>query len=66
MGSVAIAINLLLALLDRAAVIGQLISTAQREGRDITPAELDTLAANDDAARAALQKAIDDAKAGRP
>jgi uncharacterized protein YggE len=49
---------LLLGLLDRAVAWGALIRKAQSEGRDITAAELDTLAAEDDAAKAALDAAI--------
>lgn len=53
-----VAIDLLFGLLDRAAAVGALLKTAQSEGRDVTPAELDGLAAADDAARAALVVAI--------
>ena len=60
----ALAINLLLALLDRAQAIGALLSKAKAEGRDITSEELDQLAASDDAARAILQAEI--AKARNP
>lgn len=59
---VATAIGLLLAVLDRASQIGALIAKAKAENRDITPAELDTLQGVDDAARKALQDAIDKAK----
>lgn len=58
----AIVIQLLLGLLDRATAIGALISKAQAEGRDISDAELDALAASDDKARDALVKAIAAAK----
>lgn len=64
MPTAALAIQLLLGLLDRATQIGALISKAQAEKRDITPAELDQLVAADDAAKKALQDAIDKAKAG--
>lgn len=56
-------VTLLLGLMDRASAIGGLIRTAQAEGRDVTPEELDTLAKNDDASRAALANAIANAKA---
>lgn len=56
------AITLLTQLLSQATTLGNLIRTAQAEGREITPAELDTLAAGDDAARAALEAAIARAK----
>jgi hypothetical protein len=50
--------TLLLGLIDRAGAIGKLLQTAQAQGRDITAAELDELAAEDDAARIALDQAI--------
>ena len=53
-----VAITLILGLLDRATQISQLLKTAQSEGRDITAAELQGLRDADDAARAALEKAI--------
>ena len=62
MGTAALAINMLLGLLDRATQIGALISTAKRTGVDITQAQLDALMAADDKARADLQKAINLAK----
>lgn len=58
-----LAISLLLGLLDRATQIGALLDKARKENRDITSAELDDLVAKDDAAKAALDKAIADAKA---
>ena len=57
-----IAIQLLLGLLDRASSIGTLINKARADKRDISDAELDALMAADDAARAALEKAIAAAK----
>ena len=54
----AIAIDLLLNLLDRAAAYGALVSQAKNEGRDITDAELDGLATEDDVARKELEEAI--------
>lgn len=64
MGTAAIAVQLLLGLLDRASAIGGLIAKAQTEKRDITSAELDVLVTDDDLARKALNDAIDKAKAG--
>jgi len=55
---VVIAMNLIMQLIDRAGTIGALIQKAQTEKRDITPAELDALAVQDDAARAKLVAAI--------
>lgn len=59
-------ISLLLSLLDRASVIGALISKARSENRDVTSAELDALVATDQLARQALVDAIANAKAGIP
>lgn len=63
MPALALVIQLLLGLLDRASSIAALIKEAQSQGRDITQAELDTLFAADDAARAELQAEIDKQKA---
>ena len=61
-----IAINLLLDLTMRAQQVGTLIAAAQKEGRDLTTDELNTLANADDAARIALNDAIAEAvKQGR-
>ena len=60
----ALAIQLLLGLLDRATAIGALLKQAEDEGRDISDAELDALAAADDQARAALVAAIAAARQG--
>lgn len=57
------ALTLLTQLLAQATALGNLIRTAQSEERDITSAELDGLAAGDDAARAALEAAIARARA---
>lgn len=59
-----VAISLLLALLDRATQISALIGGARKEGRDITPAELDALIDADKVARQALVDAIAKAKTG--
>ena len=59
-----LAITLLLGLLDRAAQIGALISSAKAQGRDVTEAELNALAADDDVARKALEEAIKKARGG--
>lgn len=53
------AVALLIALLNQANALGNLIRNARAEGRDITDEELDGLAAGDDAARARLQAEID-------
>ncbi len=52
------ALALLTQLLTQANALGNLIRTAQAEGRDITPAELDTLAMADTNARSMLEAAI--------
>lgn len=57
-----LAITLLLSALNRASEIGTLISKARSENRDISDAELDALAENDDVAREALEQAIKDKK----
>ena len=59
---VEIAINLLLALLDHASAISQLIQSAKAEGRTtLTVDEWKIITDKDDAAKAALTKAIADA-----
>ena len=58
------AITLLLGLLDRAAAWGAVIAKAQSAGRELTEAEVDTFAAADDAAKAALEAAIAKARGG--
>lgn len=63
MNNALILTNLLLGLLDRQQQIANLLRTAQSEGRDVTAEELDALFADDAAARAQLQAAIDAAKA---
>lgn len=50
--------QLLIQLLSQAQSIGQLLRTARAEDRDVTDEELDTLAGNDDAVRAALDAEI--------
>lgn len=57
-----LATQVLLDLIAQAQTIGGMIARAQAEGRDITRAELDQLAAGDDAARRALADAIEAAK----
>lgn len=52
------AVALMLAFVNQAAAIGTLINNARAEGRDVSITELDTLAANDDAVRAALNAEI--------
>lgn len=64
MGTTAIALlGLLLQYSDKIAEIGTLLTKAHAEGRDVTDAELDTLFAGDDTARATLQSIIDAKKA---
>lgn len=53
-----LAITLLLTLAQNAGKISGLISQAQSEGRDITKEEWDSIISENDAARAALVKAI--------
>jgi hypothetical protein len=53
-----LATELLLKLLVQAQAIGGVIAKAQAEGRDVTAAELDTLKAADDAAKAKLDSMI--------
>lgn len=53
-----ILIQLLTQLLAQAQSIGQLVSKARSEGRDVTDAELAALMAQDDAVRAALEAEI--------
>jgi hypothetical protein len=55
-------ITLLLQYSDKITAAGKLLADAHKEGRDVTDAELDTLFAGDDAARAALAAAIAAAK----
>jgi len=63
MTGVELAIQLLLGLVDRAAAISALLTTAKAENRDVTQAELDALVAADDVAKAALDAAIKAARA---
>ena len=58
-----LALQLLLTLMQNAANIASLIATAQAEGRDVTPAELQTLIAADAQALVRLVIAIAAAKA---
>jgi hypothetical protein len=53
-----LAVELLIAIIDQAATISALLTKAKAEGRDVTSAELDTLALADDLARAQLIVAI--------
>ena len=57
--TVQLAISLLLALIDRAAAISQIIAAAQAAGRtDLTPDEWNTILSADDRARTSLINAI--------
>ena len=58
MANIAILMQILLPLLDRANAITGLLSKAHSEGRDVTDAELNGLFAADDQAKAALDAAI--------
>jgi hypothetical protein len=58
-----LALSLVIALINNAAAISNLIQTAKAEGRDITPAELQALFDADALARAKLEIAISEAKA---
>jgi hypothetical protein len=59
----ALAVELLIALVNQAGTISALLSKAKAENRDLTSAELDTLSLADDVARAQLIVAI--AKRGK-
>ena len=63
MANIALLMQILLPLLDRAAQISELLNKAHGENRDISDAELDQLFADDDEARAALDAAIKASKA---
>jgi hypothetical protein len=54
----ALAVELLIAIINQAATISALLSKAQAENRDVTQAELDSLALADDLSRATLIVAI--------
>ena len=54
-----LAVTLLLALINNAGKISELIQRAQTEGRDITPAEWQSVISQNDAARAALATEIE-------
>jgi len=59
----ALALQLLLGLLDRASAWGAKVAQAQAEGRPLTEAEVDEFVAGDDAARVAQVAAIAKARA---
>jgi hypothetical protein len=54
----AVAIQLLLGLLDRATLISSLLEKASSEKRDITPEELEDLVKKDNVAKINLEEAI--------
>ena len=58
MANIALLMNVLLPLLDRAGQITALLNKANGEGRDVTDAELTQLFADDDIARVNLEAAI--------
>lgn len=59
----AILVQLVLGLIDRAAAYGALLNKARAEGRDVSDAELDGLASDDDAWRQKQKDAIAKARA---
>lgn len=61
--TVELALQLLTALLNQAGAINALITKAHAEGRQISDAELDALAAGDDAEKVGLTAAIAAARA---
>jgi len=61
--NIATAIDLLFSVLQHAQVISTTIKTAQSEGRDVTPEELQALLDTDGRAREALAAAIEAARA---
>lgn len=63
MNTAAAGVSLLLQLIEQAARVSSVIRQAQAENRDLTSAELATLATENDSARAALVSAIARAKA---
>lgn len=62
---IALAMQLLFGLLDRATQIKQLMETAKAEGRDISDAEIQQFLAEDDAARQRLVDSINRANANQ-
>ncbi len=62
MANIALLMQILLPLLDRASEITALLTRANVEKRDITESELNLLFADDDDARAALDAAISAAR----
>ena len=61
--NIAIIVELLLQLALKAGEYAVVVRRAQSEGRDVSPEELDSLAANAQASLDELQRAIDAAKA---
>jgi hypothetical protein len=59
-------VSLLLGMVDQAAKASALLAKTRAEGRQPTDEEMQTFFAADDKARAELQTAIDQAKAGKP
>ena len=62
MGNTLLAVDLMIGLIDRAVAYSAVIQKARAENRDVTSAELDQLAAQDDVAREELRAAIEKAK----
>lgn len=63
MNNVSLAIELLIAIVNQAQKIGAALQTAKNENRDLTAEEIAVFVGADDAAKKALQDAIDAAKA---
>jgi hypothetical protein len=63
MGNALLLLQILTTIAAQSVKITQLLQTTQMEGREPSQAEMDELFADDDAARALLQKHIDEAKA---
>jgi len=63
MGNALLLLQVLSTIAAQAMQVTQLLQTTTAEGREPTDAEIDGLFADDDAARAQLQKHIDEAKA---
>jgi hypothetical protein len=63
MSKTLVALTMVDSLLARAQELNTVIQNAQREGRDITEAELEAAAGRDDVAKATLEAAIAKAKA---
>jgi hypothetical protein len=63
-GNTALALQVLITLLQQSQTLSNLVAKAQAEGRDLTDAEVDSVVAADDAAKAELAAAIVKARGG--